>query len=195
MAELLVSSSLLFVEADEFESHVSIGVGRAFAGMCCPLRQVAIPASYCMVRVTAGCGRPSAVQISGRFTVPCARRSGISLRQRDVVRSGAASVPGLLLLQWRTLHTHIWSRPASGDRSGSERISRSGCWSSSVCGDSWICEFQPSEHRVDTREAVFRGFSSAAGFSLFKMRVQECSTQTTPALTSVAPIAQSFFAR
>ena len=31
---------------------------RAFADTCCPLWRASVSAAYCMVRVTAGCGRP-----------------------------------------------------------------------------------------------------------------------------------------
>ena len=43
-------------------------------GIC----QHLLSAAYCWVRVTAGCGRPSAVQTRRRYTMPCARKSGIS---------------------------------------------------------------------------------------------------------------------
>ena len=37
-----------------------------FADICCPFRVEAMSAAYCSVRVTAGFGRPSAVQTRGR---------------------------------------------------------------------------------------------------------------------------------
>ena len=42
--------------------------------------------------------------------------------------------------------------------------------------------FQASEQRVCTRVVASRGFGSAASFSMFQLRVQGCSTQTTPAV-------------
>ena len=50
-----LASLLLFLEAGQFEPHVSC-VGMS---ACCDVR-------CCMVHVTAGCGRPSAVKTDGR---------------------------------------------------------------------------------------------------------------------------------
>ena len=47
----------------DFMFHLS---GSDFADICWPLRPDAMSAAYCSVRVTAGCGRPSAVQTRGR---------------------------------------------------------------------------------------------------------------------------------
>ena len=49
-----------------------------------------MPAAYCKARVTAGCGWPSAVQTTRRYTIPWARKSGISLRKWIVFRAKAA---------------------------------------------------------------------------------------------------------
>ena len=47
-------------------------------------------AAHCKVRVTARCGRPSAVHSSGRYTIPCVGRSGISRLWCKILRSKAA---------------------------------------------------------------------------------------------------------
>ena len=112
-----------------------------------------LSAAYCMVRVTAGCGRPSAFQTSGRYTMPCAPKCGISIRQWDVFRSktACAASPQAAALDDAT-HT---SRAAL--RPGTEAVG--------FCGDSWVCEFQTSEHCVDARVLASRGFGSAESFS------------------------------
>ena len=104
--------------------------------MCCPLRQAAISASCCVVRVTDR--QPSKPVGDTQCLV---RRSGISFGNgMFFVSSSCCCVGGS--------HTHIWGRAAFRDSNGSEKISRFGCCfceSSGFCGDSWICEFQSSE--------------------------------------------------
>lgn len=48
------------------------------AETCCPLRWAAMSAAYRSVRVTAACGRPSAVHTSGRNEMPACLSSTIS---------------------------------------------------------------------------------------------------------------------
>ena len=80
------------------------------------------------VRVTAGCGRSSAVQTKGRHTMPWARKARISLWWRDVFRSTAACAASPQAAAPAAIEdaTHVQSRAASCDSSGGEKISSSG---------------------------------------------------------------------
>ena len=74
-------SWLLGVGAGRFEFRVSTCAAELLLTCAVQLRHAAMSATYCTVRVTGGCGRPSAVQNKGRYTMPWACKSGISLWQ------------------------------------------------------------------------------------------------------------------
>ena len=114
-----------------------------FADICCPLRHDAMSAAYCWVRVTAGCGRPSAVQTRGRCTMPWAGKSGIALLQCGFCgqKQLALRLLGLLLL-WRMRHTRPQEHCVLGQWTAAveKRSARLDCVceSSGFRGDSWV---------------------------------------------------------
>ena len=93
----------------------------AFADICFPFRQVDTCGAYCIVRVTAGCGRPQAVTerrlapASLAFLFGCEMFFG----QRPPAPPPRCSMGGR--------HTHIKGSTASWDSTGGENISRPGC--------------------------------------------------------------------
>ena len=82
----MLASLPLSAEAKQLQPRVSTRVG-AFADICSASRHAVISAAYCMVRVTTGCGRPSAVQTDGLWTIPCTRRCWISFTAAVMKRS------------------------------------------------------------------------------------------------------------
>ena len=76
-----------------------------------------------------------------------------------------------LLLRWKTLHT---SRAVLRPRTAEAVNVSANLHVASVSPQgsvAWICEFQTSEHGVDTRVVASSGFGSAAGFSMLKLRM------------------------
>ena len=73
-------------------------------------------------------------------------------------------------------HTHTQGGAASWDSGGSEKISPPGlrcCKPSGFRGNAWVCEFQSTQDGVNTCVVSPSGFGSAAGFTVFKLWVQE----------------------
>ena len=73
-------------------------------------------------------------------------------------------------------HTHIQSRTASWDSSGSEEISRPGlrcCEPSGFRGDAWVCEFQSTQNCMNASAVPSSGYGGAARLSVFMLWVQE----------------------
>ena len=86
------------------------------------------------------------------------------------------------------------SRAASWDSKGSKEISRPGlsfCESSGFCGSSWIRKFQSSQDGVNASVSLSRDLSTAAGFTMLEMKVQELSTLTALTEACVGPVAES----
>ena len=121
-----------------------------------------------MVRVTAWCGRPMAVQTSGRLTIPCTRRPWSSLLLWVVFRSKAAcaaSPRAAAALEDATDTSRAALRPGSA---AVVKIS-AGVDVASVDPHGSVvtpepASFQASEQRVCTRVVASRGFGSAASF-------------------------------
>ena len=76
--EGLPVSWLLFV-GGLFGYRVSICDGVLLADICCPLRH----AAYCCVRVTAGCGPPSAVDVMAVIVVATRRAKLITSNSEE----------------------------------------------------------------------------------------------------------------
>ena len=118
------------------------------------------------VRVTPGCGRPSAVQTKWRQTMPCARKSAISLRQWNVFRSEpacAASPRAAGALDDATQNTS--GAPLRLGTAGEVKKSASlDVASVSPRGSVvTVCEFDNTEHCMGTRIVASSGFGSVLG--------------------------------
>ena len=94
-----------------------------FADISWPMRLDAMSAAYCSVRVTAGCGRPSALQTrESMVKALVARVWDCNQTVFDQTLPALRHLEPLLHWEWQ----HTSSRTASWDSSGSEKISRPG---------------------------------------------------------------------
>ena len=140
--------------------------GFRVADICFPFRLEAVSAAHQSVRVTARCGRPSAVpsvavpQFHVGSTRVCDQMPPV-LRLRE------------LPLQWRRA-THTFSaalRP--GTAAVVKILAGLECEFSGFRSNAWVCKFHAADHSVNACAVSSRGFGSAAGFCMFQLWVQE----------------------